>query len=222
MWVRWHRTFYSLLALWGMLLTLGVASSASASTVVTGNSEAGTKDRFEAPGLTVDCVGHFAGTAATTSEASIKLHPTYSECESSLGAATVDTSGCDYVVEATTNWTGHLPVKLECSGTNLIKVTMSGCTLSFASQTTAGGVKATNLGSGGTREITADLTVATATFSKSGSLCFAISGDTGSYTAITVFKGYRDEGGPTGEDKYTEGAQKGIWWEGSSFHGEEE
>lgn len=187
--------------------------------ISTGTSEAGTKDKFEASGFSVECHGSFASTSIHTTETTILVDPTYTECESSLGAATVDTTGCYYTFRSHTTPSGHLPVDVTCEGTNTIKVTAPGCTLSFGSQTTNGGAKATNIGSGSTADITLDTTTI-ATFSKSGSFCFVISGDTGTYTSTSTVQGWGDNAGagqgctglPAQHFSCTEGAQAGISW----------
>lgn len=206
------------------------ASGASAETlfhcevepcISTGTTEPGTKEKFAASGFTVECHGEFASTSLHKTETTILVDPRYSNCESSLGAATVDTAGCYYVFTSHTNATGHLSVSVACTNsTESIKVTAPGCTLSFGPQATKGGVKATNLGSGPTRDITLD-TTSEATFSKSGSFCFAISGDTGLYSGTSTVTGYTDNaslgqgctGLPDQSFSCTEGVQAGIWWE---------
>lgn len=175
--------------------------SEASSTTVSGTNAGEGNHVFTASGFSVECeTASFSGTQSGTESTTLTLHPEYSKCNSSLGSATVDTAGCDYVFNATTNGTGHLPSDISCTGSSVIKVTAPGCTLSFGTQNTTGGVKATNLGSGSTRDDTVDATV-TATFSKSGSFCFAISGDTGKYTGNTTVTGSSG------------GTQVGIWWE---------
>lgn len=189
---------------------------------------------FSSGSLAVTCTGAtFAGTSKGTGSAgnftasTLTLHPTYTGCSDNVfgGTDTVDTTGCNYVFSATTNGTGHLPSDIECTEGYKIKVTAPGCTLEFGTQTTTGGVKNTNEGSGTSRDSKTVATV-TATFSKNGSLCFLVSGTTGVYSGTTTLKGYEDngvsgpidevEGAAPGTDKttvYTEGNQVGVWWE---------
>lgn len=200
----------ALVAVFALSAMVAASASASAfhseasSTIITGSGE-GTHT-FTASGFSVECTtATFKGTSSGTETSSLEMHPEYSGCESSLGAAPVDTAGCNYVFNATTNGTGHLPSNISCTGTSTIKVTAPGCTLSFGTQNTTGGVKATNLGTGSSRDTTVDATV-TASFTKSGSFCFVISGNTGTYTGNTTVVGYANNGG-------AEGAQVGTWWE---------
>lgn len=188
-------------------------NSGAEKTIVTGSSES--NHVFTASGFSVECTtAEFKGTQVGTAVSTLTVHPTYTGCTSSLGNAPVDTTGCDYVFNATTNGTGHLPAAISCTASSVIKVTAPGCTLSFGTQNPTGGVVATNLGSGSTADVTVDATV-TATFSKSGFGCFVISGTTGSYSGPTTLKGYVDEGTSGNIDEgatYTEGAQTGISW----------
>ena len=185
-------------------------------TILTGSNAGEGNHVFKASGAEVVCTGaEFKGTAAKKAESTLRVHPTYTGCTFLSETATVDTSGCDYVFSATTNAGGHLPVSIACTGSSVIKVTTSACTLSFGTQNTTGGVKSTNLGSGSSRDSTVDATV-TATFSKSGPLCFLISGTTGSYAGNTTVRGFVDNGVTGNIDEgatYKEGAQVGVWWE---------
>jgi len=212
------------------VLALGAIAAGSASaagerfhseektTIVTGTSEA--SHVFAASGFSVTCTeAHFRGTsvgeAGGTTNKFLSLHPIYTGCTSSLGAAPVDTNGCNYEFNAETNASGHLPIKIVCTGANTIKVTAPGCTLSFGNQTVVNGASVTNTGAGTTRDTTVKAT-ATATFSKSGFGCFVIGGTTGTYTGPTVVKGFKDNGttGDLHTDSaiYHEGAQVGITW----------
>jgi len=155
------------------------------------------------------------GTMPTKTVTSLTLHPTLAGCESSLGASPIDTSGCSIIIDANTNATGHLPMTWECNGTNKVKITSPGCTLSFEAQAMTRGAKATNIGAGSTRAITLDMT-ATGTFSKSGFACFVISGTTATFSGNMILRGYKDSGifGEISEGAtYSEGSQVGIWWE---------
>ena len=185
-------------------------------TIITGSNAGEGSHVFKASGAEIQCpIAEFKGTAAKKTENTIKLHPTYGGCIFLEENAAIDTTGCDYIFHGTTNAGGHLPVQISCTGTNVIKVTTGACTLSFGNQTATGGVKATNFGSFSSRDMTVDAT-ATVTFTKSGPLCFLISGTTGTYTGGTTVKGYVDNGVTGNIDEgatYKEGAQVGVWWE---------
>jgi hypothetical protein len=184
--------------------------------ISTGTSEA--SHVFKAGETEVVCKhSEFKGTSLNELETSLTLHPTYKECTFLGETATVDTEGCNYVFGSVTNATKHLPVSIECTlATERIKVTTGACTLSFAPQTTVGGVSNVNLGSKNERDTT---TVSTteATFTKSGPLCSLVAGTKGTYNGPTTTKCYKDLGtsGPIDQaaTTYSEGLQVGCWWE---------
>jgi hypothetical protein len=210
-----------------------VASSASAAgerfhsevepTILTGTNVG--NHIFHAGETTIECTGAtFRGTSKLKTEATLTLHPTYSGCTFLGEPATVDTTGCNYVFSSETVG-GVMPAEIECTSGYSIKVTAPGCTLSFGAQKNTGGLTVTNEGSGTTRS-TKTVSNTGATFTKSGSLCFLVSGTTGTYTGTTIVKGFVDNGvaGPIDETEgaapgkdvtavYTEGAQVGVWWE---------
>ncbi len=229
----------ALVAVLAMGAVVGSATASAASfhseketTILTGTSVG--NHVFSSGSLAVTCThATFKGTSKGTGSAgnfttsTLTLHPTYEGCSDNVfgGTDTVDTTGCNYVFNATTNGTGHLPSNIECTAGYSIKVTAPGCTLSFGEQNTTGGVKNTNESSGTTRDSKTVATV-TATFTKSGELCFLVSGTSGLYSGTTTLKGYVDngvtgnidetEGAAPGKDTtatYSEGAQVGIWWE---------
>jgi hypothetical protein len=181
---------------------------------ITATSEA--NHVFSAGETAVVCThAEFKGTATVLTEASQEVHPTYSGCTFLGESAKVETNNCNYKFGSETV-NGHLPVNIVCTGTSKIKVVTSACTLSFGSQTTTGGVTVTNSGSGSSRTSTVSSTTG-ATFSKSGFLCFAVPGTTGTYTGPTTTTCYEDLGtsGAVDQDTttYTEGKQVGCWWE---------
>lgn len=180
-------------------------NSESASTILTGTNSGEGEHLLTASGFQASCqTVSYSGVMSGTAVSSFELHPEFSGCDSSLGAASVDSTGCNYVVSTTTNGTGHLPVSVSCTGTNKITITAPGCTLAIGTQNTTGGYKSTNLGSGSGRDITMDSTV-TMGFTKTGSLCFVISGNTGTTTGNWTMRGFENSGG-------SEGFQVGIWW----------
>jgi hypothetical protein len=176
-------------------------------------------------GANIECTSvTFRGTATLKTESTLTLHPTYSGCSFLGEPATFDTTGCNYVFSSETVG-GRLPGEIECTTGYAIKLTSPGCTLTFGAQKNTGGLAATNEGSGSTRDSKYVLQIGV-TFSKSGSLCFLISGTTGTCSGTITVKGFKDEGvtGPIDETEgaapgkdvttiYKEGAQVGVWWE---------
>jgi hypothetical protein len=206
------------------VLALGAMAAASASaagekfhaevepSVVTSSNEGEGNHVFKAGEAEVVCTGAtFAGTSAAKTTTTQTVHPTYSGCTFLGGAATVDTAGCNYVLSSEVGASGTAPVSISCTGTNKIKVTGPGCTLSFGSQLTEGGATYANLAT--TPKTTTVTSNTKATFAKSGLLCGAVTGTVGTYTGKVITKTYVDNGGPTNEDEYSEGAQVDGWWE---------
>jgi hypothetical protein len=204
-------------------LSAVVAGSASAAgerfhseaepTIITGVST--NTHVFAAGGANVECTGaEFKGTSKVKTETTQTVHPTYTGCTFIGEKATIDTAGCNYVFGSETV-EGRLPVEIECTTGSSIKVTAPGCTLTFGAQKNTGGVTVTNEGSGNLRDSKV-VSSTGATFTKSGSLCFLVSGTTGTYTGTTTVKGFKDEGVTGNIDEgatYKEGAQVGVWWE---------
>lgn len=185
-------------------------------TIITGDDDNTVYKFSTAGGLALECMDTtFTGTMTGTTTTTITLRQTTSGCGFLEEPATIDTTGCTYVVTSHTTPSGHLPTSLSCTGSSTVKITTSACTLSFGNQTGVGGVKITNLGSGSTADMTAHTTITT-TFTKSGPLCFLISGNTGTLTGASTLKGFA-EGAITGDlhaNNYSvhEGAHVGISW----------
>ena len=189
-------------------------NSEANTTIVTGDDDNSTHT-FAAGGVAVECTeSTFTGTQSGTASATLSVRPIYNGCTFLGEPATVHTTGCTYEFSAVTNATGHLPAKIECTGSNMIKVTTSACSLTFNTTDTDRGVTATNLGSGKTADVTIHAT-ADAEFTKSGPLCFLVVGNKGTYTGTSTLKGYTDtaiHGDLHGSFTVTEGAQVGISW----------
>lgn len=89
----------------------------------------------------------FEGTQGSTTAKTMRLHPTYSECEAFGFEATVNTTGCDFEfgeptsVGGTFNW--HAVVGIVCSGANAIKITAVGglCQITIPGQALTGWVE---------------------------------------------------------------------------------
>jgi hypothetical protein len=139
----------------------------------------------------------FSATQKALDGSTMTVHPEYADCEFLGGSAPMVTTGCNYVLSA------NGPVHIACSGTNTIQMNWPGvCTLSWGTQSAAGGATFFNVGSGSTEQIRASLNIAT-TFTKSGPLCFLVPGTTSTWTGTVLMSGFRDEGGK-------EGARVGI------------
>jgi hypothetical protein len=231
-----------------------VASAATASgeqfhtavepSVVTASNAGEGNHVFKAGEAEVVCqTADFSGTSTTKTRESQTVHPTYRNCTFLGSKATVDTTGCNFVLYSSVPILGHGKIEIECEGANKMIVTGAGCTLSFGSQLTVGGATYSSLP---TTPKAVTLTVTTkATFTKSGILCGAVTGTTGTYTGSVINKSYEDrcsfvwevregltvqasecpfmpsrtakqeeEGFTTTDrDAYTEGAQVDGWWE---------
>jgi hypothetical protein len=223
-------------------LSAVVASAAMASgekfhaavepSVITSSNAGEGNHVFKAGEAEVVCTqAEFSGTSTTKTSESQTVHPTYRGCTFLGGKATVDTTGCNYVLYSSVPAGGHGKVEIECEGTNKIKVTGPGCTLTFGAQVTEGGAFYKNLETN--PKTTTVSSTTNAAFTKSGLLCGAVTGTVGTYTGSVITKTYEDkctagecpfvpartakeeEEGFTTTDKdaYTEGAQVDGWWE---------
>lgn len=179
------------------------ASAASAATFMSeGNVNAkvsadqisGEEHIFSVEGNKVECeTAHFAtaGFVASPSE-KITVHPEYSGCTAfGFVNATVETTGCDYVLNA------NGPLAVSCSGTSEIVITASTCQAKVASQSLASGLSYTNNG-GGTVTVSANVSGITATKTKDGFLCpFSGTGtvSNATYTGGTIASGEAEGGG---------------------------
>lgn len=103
--------------------------------------------------LGVNCVNSkvkLHGTIISNSVTEFTMHPTYESCTSSLGGATITTTGCNYIFKGTTDKyfnTGgaqegrDATLSIECEAGKAIKVATGGCELSIGSES---GGKAVN------------------------------------------------------------------------------
>ena len=110
-------------------------------------------------GLSVECeVVKLAGSLSSPGSETASLHPAYEKCHGfgfGLGV-TIDAEGCDYIIHIGDAFAPGAPyrgsVDLECSGTNVMRVTGSGiagnkCELQLGSQTGLGSIESVNAGS---------------------------------------------------------------------------
>lgn len=192
-------------------------------TVLTGEAK---DDIFEVvPKVKGSCFSRFSGTMKTKVVTEITIHPTYSNCvfDSEAGevAGSVDTLGCNFKITGLTvediKEETRGATTIECSGTNVVKITVPMCTVIIPPQTPARGSDFTNVQLGETSEWDFKLSpiLADIEFTSSGIFCpfYGIpkSGKEAEYLGLSTMKGYEDKGGPTNEDEYTEGKQVGIW-----------
>jgi hypothetical protein len=188
----------------GLALVALVAMSALASTASAGfESEAestnltvssNTMQKFSPSegGAAIECTkiaatGTQTGKVATT----VTISPTYSSCETFLGAATsVTTNGCKYVFHsAAKSTTGTTDV--ECEGANQIEIKVGSiCTYKIGTQTGLSSVNFKNTGSGTTREVIVEPAVKgiKSTLTTNDFFCPA-AGSTGTYTGTSTTTG---------------------------------
>jgi len=126
--------------------TPGLLTAASYPATLTGTNTAGNIHKFEltALKLSTECTtAKFAGSLASPGSSTITVAPTYEGCKAFGLSATIDTTGCHYLIhigETLTpggNYGGTIDA--ECSGTNLIRITAgiigNKCEVTVASQT---------------------------------------------------------------------------------------
>jgi hypothetical protein len=195
------------------LIALFAMSSAGASTAsavefhsegspftITGAQE-GTSNGFDVQFGEVKCTTTiYNGTtpAGVTTETTIKLSPHFTGCTFAGVASTVDTNGCSVTIHFVGSDEGT--VTLECPAGQAIVVTGgTKCIVDIQPQD-AGIATLTNIGSGATREITADLGNLqvfsyTQTPGTGVGKCEALSKTDGKYTGTATFTGETDHGG---------------------------
>jgi hypothetical protein len=206
-------------------------------TVLTGEQVGTSEDNFygikKVSSLALTCKKvTFAGTVTGKSVTEITLVPTYFECTSNLGAATVTNDRCAFILTGTTdkfiNTSGveegkDATVHLECDHNEVggklgsIRIQTGGCEFTLASTQPKGttvnqnlkGVKYTNEGSGTTRDIKVDVTVDNIHYTTNDAFACTLAGipTTGTDTFLTgtvTIKGYEDNlGSPTPwQDKF--------------------
>jgi hypothetical protein len=151
----------------------------------------------------------FHGTSSATTATEITLSPHYAGCKFGSLTATMDTTGCHFILDdETTPSTGDAHVYLDCTSGN-IKTTISGCTITFNSDQTLSGVTYDNVNNNGgnTREITMTTTISGMEYSASGFGCGLAGIKTGPHTDGT----YTGNTIVTGEEDKVGGAHVGIW-----------
>jgi hypothetical protein len=199
-----NRKFKALgLALFAVLAMSAVAaSSASAGfkagadhVVLTTSASAMQKFAPTAGGTDVECttLKTDKGTinSATTKTTTVTVEPTYSNCETFLGAATsVATNGCHYLFHSPENSTTGTTDVVCPEGKTIVISVGSICRYTIGSQNNLGVVHFTNVGSGQTEEVEVEPTVAgiTSTRTTNDFFCPA-GGSTGTYTGNSTITG---------------------------------
>jgi hypothetical protein len=202
--------FIGFLAVAIMAMSAVAASAASAAnfgtesapTFLKGVQE--TKNVFTVSGGTVKCTGAEFTSAEIKNkeETSITVHPTYTGCTAFGQAATVNTTGCNYILTATSTTTGGVVV--ECEKTIVggkevedkivVTANTAGCTITVKAQTpTNNMVDYENKGSGATASVLVTSTVEGLTYESTGGICGA-PGNNGTYTGSVLTKGYNTAG----------------------------
>ena len=169
---------------------------------------------FSCEGATYSSTGTVANGAGE-----VLLHPEVSGCTTPFGEATFDTTGCDVVLtghteshektEAGEGTETDATVSLACEGTNTIKITSAGCTMTMAPAQNQNllGVVYTNEGSGSTADVKVDVKVDRIHFT-SNFICqlggLPATTTEGYLTQTVTMKGYQ------GEDKPNPANQVGI------------
>lgn len=188
-------------------------------TVLTGSNVG--EDTFTVGAFSVKCKATVvSGTWATKTPETMTLHPTYTGCTDSTGeAAAITTTGCNLIYWSEVLGTSDAKVEVECEGTQVIKVAVTGCTMTIAKQSNLGATYA-NGAVGGVSDITVKSTWE-AGFTKDG-LCLNIGANKGKFTGSTTVSGYVDScaagecpfapGGVGDKDGYKEGKVIEISW----------
>jgi hypothetical protein len=155
----------------------------------------------------------YGGTSANVAAIEVTLVPTYFECSSNFGSATITNDGCAIVIKGTTdkliNTEGKeegkdATVDLECGESKSITISSGGCKINFSSVSGGKtvnqsllGLKYTNEGSGTTRDVKVDMTVDKIHYTTEGFACelggLPKTGTDGFLTERSTIKGYKDE-----------------------------
>ena len=155
---------------------------------------------------TVECgTSSFEGTNATKTSTTATLAPTYSNCKAfGFVSATVEPHGCTYtfhLVEGSSPPTATVDVN--CTGTNEITISSTGCVTHVPPQTGLKHVVFSNEGSGATRDLKANITIEGIKYTTtSGCPGGAGTKTNGKYTGTVTVKGFTSSG-----------VQQGIWVE---------
>jgi hypothetical protein len=142
---------------------------------------------------------------------SVTAAPSFSGCTTAGSSSPVDVNGCTItgsgVTDPYTNTNGVSEGEvgtgsLNCTGTNKIQITGSGCTISFGSQAGLKGANADNI-AGTPDDVLGTVKIDNIAYTASGSLCdffgFSTPGGTNAFiTGRATFKAYGDVNGAEG------------------------
>lgn len=196
--------------------------------VITGASEGPVVFTVSAGKIKIECAkSTLAGTSTANNNQAIEitLHPTFSECQipGGFGAATIDTKECNFIFSGRTDNNEDATVELECVGANKIKITNAFCNLTFGPQAVKGATYTNGkekIGEVERKDVTIKTTLSKLEYELENVKALGCAGFggagidvdgtfNGAYTATA----YEDFGGPTEEDKFTEGAVLDFWVE---------
>jgi hypothetical protein len=142
------------------------------------------------------------GTTATTvaskeadwSFHTVTVHPEYSGCAFGGQALTIITTGCNYVLTASSKTAGNVSVECETGKLITLKANTAGCTITIGAQTPGNNkVEYANAGTGSEKDVTVTAKVGEATsgggitYTSSGGICGA-SGTNGTYRGAVTEK----------------------------------
>jgi hypothetical protein len=202
------------LALFALLAMSAVAASSASAGFKTGADHANLKTSasamqkfaFTAGGTSVECttLKTDKGTinSATTKTTTVTVEPTYSNCETFLGAATsINTNGCHYLFHSPEGSTTGTTDIVCPEGKTMVYTVGSICRYTIGSQNNLGVLHFSNVGTGNTEEIEIEPTVTgiTSTRTTNDFFCPA-GGNTGTCTGnwtITADDGFGNHVGIT-------------------------
>ena len=141
---------------------------------------------FECTTLTIS-----ANTPKTKASETLEVHPTYSNCETFLGAAmSITTTGCNYVFHLKKGETKGT-TDVECEAGKKIVIKMGSiCTYEIGTQTGLGSITYKNVGAGTTREVIVEPNLGGVTWTRITNDFFCpAGGSTGTYVGNSTITG---------------------------------
>lgn len=202
--------------------------------VFTGHNESGQNTVWSFNGAAIECAtATLEATASQILTDMMTLHPKYSSCTALGTGATVNTDGCNYILDSDT--TTHLhsvsdnedaAVRLECEASHHVTLVVPGCTLrvddehaSVPVNQSLHGVTYAPISSSSRDSFTLTWTLSTVHYTAMNSVCalYGIPKGTrtdGTVTGKTTLTGYEDStvlsGSTTAGRTWSHGAQVGI------------
>jgi hypothetical protein len=162
--------------------------------IITSDQE--TTNEFTVETGIVKCTGLAIAKKTINNEAaSVAVHPEYSGCKAFGVAATVNTTGCNYVFPIEVG--GATPTEVSCSGTNKITVTPTGiaCVVTVGNQSGINGISLANV-AGSPSDIKQTISATNITYTETGAGCHLGGGThaNGKYTGTNKITGFEDIG----------------------------